>query len=269
MHWAHWLADYCLLAKRQGSPEETLVTTVLSIVAVIIYLIYAMGSTIDVNVKNGRPHCPQCGRQVSFRREHCRACGYRFRQFLGGTGPSRPSYSPPSPPALATQPAARPVSSWDPLHGNPGSEQAKMVLRMEIEKKIKLLLIGPKKIYQGTNDQGVMVFRSRVHYYSVVKEYISPQQDRQGFVVAVPIHGFEIRVTCPRIVPAGVPVAPWEDLMANLCKIDRSIIRSGNFKSQPLDYVSTTGSHPYLRVEVLKRPSQRMNALPTPEDPGA
>jgi hypothetical protein len=30
----------------------------------------------DVVIRNALPYCPRCNRQVSYRREYCRACGY-------------------------------------------------------------------------------------------------------------------------------------------------------------------------------------------------
>lgn len=32
----------------------------------------------DVTTKRGVPYCPKCNRQVTYRRDYCRCCGYQF-----------------------------------------------------------------------------------------------------------------------------------------------------------------------------------------------
>lgn len=68
-----------LLAKGgQASPTEQLICFIFLAVVVIIALITNGLKTYNVNVKGGLPYCKNCGRQVSYRRDYCRACGVKF-----------------------------------------------------------------------------------------------------------------------------------------------------------------------------------------------
>lgn len=35
----------------------------------------------DVVIKGGAPYCPNCNRQVSYRRDNCRSCGYQVKTY--------------------------------------------------------------------------------------------------------------------------------------------------------------------------------------------
>jgi hypothetical protein len=123
-------------------------------------------------------------------------------------------------------------------------------------------LLGVKKFEKHTIFQHVNLHRTRLEYESHIEIFVGA--DRHGFDVSVPDHGFKIRITCPREVPDEVEAAPWDDLLQNLCKIDRAIIKSKQSKAQPLSYVSKRGLHPMLRVEVLSRagPQEESRQLP-------
>jgi hypothetical protein len=144
----------------------------------------------------------------------------------------------------------QPTSHWEALHVNPSDPLAKLRLREAIQMELERLL-GSKKIQRAVGCDAIVLRRSRLQYESHIEVYVA--FDRHGFVVTVPSQEFRIRITCPRHVAPDVVGAPWDDLLANLCKIDRSVIKSRKSKSQPLSYVSMHGQHPQLRVEVLNR----------------
>lgn len=82
------IASLVLLAKRSGSsPEEIVFGLMLVLGALAIVAIVASingEAHYDVRTRNGAPYCPRCNRQVSYRRDHCRCCGYQFVSY----GPS-------------------------------------------------------------------------------------------------------------------------------------------------------------------------------------
>jgi hypothetical protein len=137
-----------------------------------------------------------------------------------------------------------------------------MNIGMTIAETLSDRLMGPKKIEQDIARDRVILRRARLQYESHVEVYVG--EDRHGFDVTVPSHGFKIRITCPCIVQDNVVGAPWDDLLENLCKIDRSVIKSRNSKSQPLTYIPQHGQHPALRVEVLSRGTLEQKPPPLP-----
>jgi hypothetical protein len=156
-----------------------------------------------------------------------------------------------------------PVSDWERLHRDPTDIGAKMRIGATIADTLRDRLMGMKKIEQERVSARVILRRTRLQYESHVEVYTGG--DRHGFDVTVPSHGFEIRITCPRVVPRDVVGAPWDDLLENLCKIDRSVIRSRKSRSRPLTYTPRHGKHPALRVEVLSR--ETSESLPQPPPP--
>ena len=64
----------------QASGAEVLIGIVFIVIVAIIVMAEA-SARYDLNVRNGLPYCPQCNRQVSYRRDYCRACGYRFKTY--------------------------------------------------------------------------------------------------------------------------------------------------------------------------------------------
>lgn len=63
---------------RSTDPTETVIGIIFLVVVILIALIHRALANYDVVVKGGLPYCPRCNRQVSYRRQHCRACGYQF-----------------------------------------------------------------------------------------------------------------------------------------------------------------------------------------------
>lgn len=155
-----------------------------------------------------------------------------------------------------------PISHWERLHRNPSDIHPRTEILGAIEATLKDRLMGPKKIEKDFLIGRVVLRRTRLHYESHVEVFVGG--DRHGFDVSVPTHDFKIRITSPRIVPSDVVAAPWDDLLENVCKIDRSIIADRRSKSQPLTYVPQHGPHPSLRVEILskRRPEPQPPALP-------
>lgn len=48
------------------------------IIVVVVASIQGASKRHDVVVRNNVPRCPKCNRQVSYRREYRRSCGYKF-----------------------------------------------------------------------------------------------------------------------------------------------------------------------------------------------
>lgn len=98
-----------LLLFAKGDPGAGAVGAILALVGCVAFFIWfaaALASAPDVEMvvvlKNGVPYCRRCGRQVSRRRDHCRACG------LSLYVPKAPP-PPPDPMAIAALRAAEAV----------------------------------------------------------------------------------------------------------------------------------------------------------------
>ena len=79
-----------LLAARhqQGDPAIQAIGAVVMVGLCVVFLLRELTANYDVVTKSGAPYCPRCNRQVSFRRDHCRCCGYRFKSYGTTSGPS-------------------------------------------------------------------------------------------------------------------------------------------------------------------------------------
>jgi hypothetical protein len=228
-----------------------LVLVLLSIIIAVTTGAAARGN-YDVMIRNSGRRCPSCNRMFIHGRELCRSCEYRYktsresegkRQSRGSAG------SGPAPTKVTIVPIS--VSHWDTLHRNPHDIMSENALLRAVADTLTDRLTGPKKIEHEVVMSRVILRRAELHYASQIKIFVG--EERHGFEVSVPAHGFKIRITCPRIVPKDVVAAPWDDLLKELCEVDRSVIRTRMSKSQPLSYVSKDGEHPSLRVEVLSR----------------
>jgi len=70
-----------LIFAKQGDAVDALIALIIVVVAVVSLISAAIRgpARYDLTIKSGLPHCPRCNRQVSYRRDVCRACGYRFK----------------------------------------------------------------------------------------------------------------------------------------------------------------------------------------------
>jgi hypothetical protein len=238
-----------LIAKGEASGAEFIIGLVFLLVVVLVSVAVGASAKYDVVIRNGLPYCPRCNRQVTYRRGECRSCGYQFKTYGGGAQISQPR-----PIATAFVPTAAapvPISSFERLHRNSADVDSLARIFIEIQNTLRERLMGAKTVECDANLCAVILRRARLQYEAHI--YVGVTEDRHGFEVSVPSHGFKIRITCPRFVPEGVIDAPWDDLLENLCKVDRSIIKGRKSKSHPLSYVPRHGPHPGLRVEVLSR----------------
>src|SRR5258708_2651073 len=68
-----------LMFAAKGNPEVegigALLLIIVCVVTLIGYGVHAATHEYSVVTKRGVPYCRGCGRQVSYRRDHCRACG--------------------------------------------------------------------------------------------------------------------------------------------------------------------------------------------------
>jgi hypothetical protein len=67
----------------QASGAEFVIGLVVILVVFLVGILAQASAHYDVLVKNGLPYCPRCNRPVSYRREYCRACGYKYKTFGG------------------------------------------------------------------------------------------------------------------------------------------------------------------------------------------
>jgi hypothetical protein len=152
------------------------------------------------------------------------------------------------------------VSDWEKLRRNPADALTKKSMLDSMVGTFRGRLFGHDEVERDSIADRVILRRTELQYESQVEIFVD--NDRNGFDVAVPSQGFKIRITCPRVVPANVLGAPWNDLLEKLCEIDRSVIKSRGSKAQPMTCEFLTVPHPLLRVEVLaggtteERPSQ-------------
>jgi hypothetical protein len=60
--------------------ESVITALFLIFIFIIIAVVRALKgpARYDVVLRGGAPYCPRCNRQVSYRRDHCRSCGYTF-----------------------------------------------------------------------------------------------------------------------------------------------------------------------------------------------
>jgi hypothetical protein len=138
---------------------------------------------------------------------------------------------------------------WERLHQEPTDPTAGGELNRTIANTIAARLRGSKKCEIASTV--VILHRTRPKYDSRIKVFIDG--DCHGFDVSVPSYGFELRITSSYPVPENAVVAPWDDLLVHLCKIDRLIIKSRNLKSRPMAVELRNGRHPALRVVILDK----------------
>jgi hypothetical protein len=147
---------------------------------------------------------------------------------------------------------------WERLHQAPIDTTASSELNRVIATTLAKRLRGSKKCEIASTM--VILHRTRTRYDSHIKVCID--SDRRGFDVTVPSYGFKIRITNPVTVPDNAVVAPWDDLLDHLCKIDCLIIKSRNLKSRPMTDERRNGTHPARCVEILDK-GTLMATIPT------
>jgi hypothetical protein len=92
--------DFLLLWARhnQASGAEFILGVIFLLVIIAVVVFRESSATYNVVSRRGVPYCIICGRQVSYRRDYCRACGYRFKTYSASSGHTR-TPSPPPPPS--------------------------------------------------------------------------------------------------------------------------------------------------------------------------
>ena len=119
--------------------------------------------TTNVNAKNGLPYCPRCNRQVSYRRDNCRACGFVFRT------PVTTNSFRPEPEKLVDIP----IANWEKLHRSPRDIVAIRELRKTIEDKLRAGLLGAKTVDGDCNSGNIVVTRTCLQYVSHVGVFVT------------------------------------------------------------------------------------------------
>ena len=75
-----------LAARGQASGTEFVIGLIFILVVVLIAVVMGALAHYDVVIKNGLPYCPRCNRQVTYRRDYCRACGCKYKTCGGPPG---------------------------------------------------------------------------------------------------------------------------------------------------------------------------------------
>jgi hypothetical protein len=76
-----WVDTILFAARHHTSHDDGAGVILGLIVVVVLFVVFVMRiatAQYDLIQRNGLPYCPRWNRQVSLRREFCRACGYRF-----------------------------------------------------------------------------------------------------------------------------------------------------------------------------------------------
>jgi hypothetical protein len=101
--------DTILFAARHhashGDGAGAILGFIVIVVLLVVFALRAATARYDLIQRSGLRYCPRCNRQVSLRREFCRACGYRFVTY--GASPAEPRE--PSPATIAE---ARSRGAW-------------------------------------------------------------------------------------------------------------------------------------------------------------
>jgi predicted RNA-binding Zn-ribbon protein involved in translation (DUF1610 family) len=118
-----------LFAARGGEtdPAITLIGILVLVVVGIIIAIREAGARYDVVEKGSLPYCPRCNRQVTYRRDHCRSCGYQFKTY-GNPSPS---------PMLPTRPVEYPRRMMRDLEREQRAEQKRKHEKIELDIKLE------------------------------------------------------------------------------------------------------------------------------------
>ncbi len=86
-----------LMLAKQGDDADVALAFVFLAVVIVVSLIAAAirgPANYDLLVsKTGLPYCPRCNRQVSYRRDCCRACGYTFKTYGYDQEPQEAMYA--------------------------------------------------------------------------------------------------------------------------------------------------------------------------------
>ena len=150
-----------LLAAKGDSSAIGAIGALIILVLAIVLIAREATARYHVVTRGGVPYCPRCNRQVSYRREQCRSCGYRIKTYGEGTT-TRQSHRAPgtenlnvadilrshttsrSPGPTPTIPV--PVSYFESLHRNPTDIVIKWRILDTILDTLQERLMGPKKL---------------------------------------------------------------------------------------------------------------------------
>ena len=76
------MIEYLIFAARRGDDTAfTAVLVLILLVVAIFALVREASASYHVVTKRGIPYCPKCNRQISYRRDYCRACNYQFKTY--------------------------------------------------------------------------------------------------------------------------------------------------------------------------------------------
>src|SRR5262245_20334820 len=106
-----WVDTIILAARHRASHDDgtgAILGLIVVMVLFVVFMFRAATARYNLIQRNGLPYCPRCNRQVSLRREFCRACGYRFVTY----GSSPPESQRPFPAAISQERSQR---AWKPL----------------------------------------------------------------------------------------------------------------------------------------------------------
>ncbi len=70
-----------LAARSEANPAVGAIMAVVFLVVVVALVLRESTAQYHIVRKGSLPYCPRCNRQISMKRDHCRACGYRFKTY--------------------------------------------------------------------------------------------------------------------------------------------------------------------------------------------
>ncbi len=128
-----WVDTILFAARHHASHDDGAGAILGLLVIVVLFIVFAFRASTaryDLIQRNGLPYCPRCNRQVSLRREFCRACGYRFVTY--GSSPSEPPE-----PSPAERAQGRSLRAWKQHLADEEARQGEEVRRRAAQEEAK------------------------------------------------------------------------------------------------------------------------------------
>ena len=222
--------------------ETEIIGTVLFLGFVIVLCLWAFaresGASYDVVLKNSVPYCPMCNRQVTYRRDHCRSCGYTIKKYGSDAAVQeewRREIDEEVDQEVAEIMANAPVPMWKRVLDDP---TVITEVLDAIHKHLDTHLFGTKSVTCNYHTNLVTLSRNVPDYSAEISPFVDGI--RHGFMVRLPDFQFKTTITTN-----AEDVVPYDALTENLCDVDRLIIDSqqitasaltGIFLSSELNY---------------------------------
>jgi hypothetical protein len=159
-------------AARRGASGEEVVFTVIFVAIVSFIAILSRlregSARYDLLIRNGLPYCPHCNRQVSYRRDYCRACGHHFKTYG------------PSPSELASAARERALAEIDEISREKVAQERAAVRAAEREARRQQRHVERQKYYRNRG-----VEPGPWAWYKILPDWV--QAVLMGLAISAPI----------------------------------------------------------------------------------